>query len=59
VPAAVWDLYREAVRRFGRVPSLVEWDDAVPPLDHVVAESQRAAAIEAEELSPPARRLAW
>jgi hypothetical protein len=58
VPPAVWDLYREAVRRFGRTPSLVEWDDAIPPLDEVVAESRRAAAIEAEELAPPARRLA-
>lgn len=58
VPAAVWELYREAVRRFGRVPSLVEWDDAIPPLDQVVAESQRAAVIEAEELHLPARRLA-
>jgi uncharacterized protein (UPF0276 family) len=58
VPAPVWDLYREAVRRFGRVPSLVEWDDAIPPLEEVVAESRRAAAIEAEELTPAARRLA-
>jgi uncharacterized protein (UPF0276 family) len=58
VPAAVWDLYRKALQRFGRVPSLVEWDDAIPPLDEVVAESRRAAAIETEELSPPARRIA-
>lgn len=58
VPAPVWALYREALRRFGRVPSLVEWDDAIPPLEEVVAESRRAAAIEAEELAPPARRLA-
>jgi len=58
VPAAVWDLYRAALRRFGRVPSLVEWDDAIPPLGEVVAESRRAAAIEAEELPRSARRLA-
>jgi uncharacterized protein len=58
VPAAVWDLYREALRRFGRVPSLVEWDDAIPPLGEVVAESRRAAAIEAEVLAPTSRRLA-
>jgi uncharacterized protein (UPF0276 family) len=58
VPAAVWDLYREALRRFGRVPSLVEWDDAIPPLGQVVAESRRAAAIEADELPQVARRLA-
>jgi len=56
VPLAVWDLYREALRRFGRVPSLVEWDDHIPPLEEVVAESRRAAAIEAEELAPALRR---
>jgi uncharacterized protein (UPF0276 family) len=58
VPAAVWDLYREALRRFGRVPSLVEWDDAIPPLGEVVAESRRAAAIEAEVLASGPARLA-
>jgi uncharacterized protein (UPF0276 family) len=56
VPPAVWDLYREALRRFGRVPSLVEWDDHIPPLDEVVAQSRRAAEIEAEELAPALRR---
>ena len=59
VPPAVWALYREALRLFGRVPSLVEWDDRVPPLEVVVAESRRAAALEAEELgSGEIRRLA-
>jgi uncharacterized protein (UPF0276 family) len=58
VPPAVWALYRQALRRLGPVPSLVEWDDAIPPLAELVAESRRAAAIAAEELAPPARRLA-
>jgi uncharacterized protein (UPF0276 family) len=58
VPEPVWALYREALRRFGRTPSLVEWDDAIPPLAEVVAERHRAAAIEAEELGPSSRRLA-
>ncbi|MBI5068770.1 MAG: DUF692 domain-containing protein [Deltaproteobacteria bacterium] len=58
VPAAVWELYRAALHRFGRVPSLVEWDEAIPPLDEVVAESRRAAAIETEVLAPAERRLA-
>jgi uncharacterized protein (UPF0276 family) len=58
VPDPVWELYREALRRFGRVPTLVEWDDAIPPLEAVVAESRRAARIEAEVLSLAARRLA-
>lgn len=57
VPAPVWDLYRAALRRFGRTPTLVEWDDRIPPLEEVVAESRRAAAVEAEVL-PATRRLA-
>jgi len=43
----VWDLYREAVRRFGRVSTLVEWDDRIPELDVVCAEAERARAVEA------------
>jgi hypothetical protein len=48
VPEGVWALYREAVRRFGRVSTLVEWDDHVPALEVLVGESARAAAIERE-----------
>jgi uncharacterized protein (UPF0276 family) len=51
VPPEVWALYRRAVQRLGRVPALVEWDDAVPPLETLVAESRRAAEIEEEELA--------
>jgi uncharacterized protein (UPF0276 family) len=51
VPDPVWDLYRAALRRFGRVPALVEWDDHIPPLEEVIAQSGRARRIEAEELS--------
>jgi uncharacterized protein (UPF0276 family) len=50
VPEAVWDLYRAALRRFGRVPALVEWDDHIPELEVVVAQSERARRIESEEL---------
>jgi uncharacterized protein len=46
----VWALYRRAVERFGRVPTLVEWDDHIPPFAEVLAESQKAAAIEREVL---------
>jgi hypothetical protein len=46
VPEGVWALYREAVRRFGKVSTLVEWDDHIPELEVVVAESRKAAAIE-------------
>jgi uncharacterized protein len=47
VADAVWDLYAEAVRLFGPVPTLVEWDARIPPLEVVVAEAQRAEAIQA------------
>jgi len=56
VPEEVWALYRVALRRFGRVPALVEWDERIPPLEALVAESRRAAAVEAEELRPAGRR---
>src|SRR5256712_1747415 len=38
VVPAVWALYRRAVARFGRVSTLVEWDDRVPELEEVLAE---------------------
>jgi uncharacterized protein (UPF0276 family) len=44
----VWALYRQTVQRFGRVSTLVEWDDLIPPFAEVLAESRKAAAIERE-----------
>jgi hypothetical protein len=46
----VWDLYRHTVRHCGAVTTLVEWDDHIPPFEDVVAEAERARAIEAETL---------
>ena len=46
----VWDLYRLALQRFGAVPTLIEWDDKLPPLARLVEESQRAAAVAREVL---------
>jgi uncharacterized protein (UPF0276 family) len=44
----VWSLYRSALQRFGRVSTLIERDDDIPPLSQVIAESRQAAAIMAE-----------
>jgi len=41
----VWQLYSEALSLFGPVPSLIEWDTDVPPLDTLVAEAARAEAL--------------
>ncbi len=55
VVEAVWRLYRRALGRFGRVSTLVEWDDRIPELDDVVAETERSRAAEAEVLGARAR----
>jgi uncharacterized protein (UPF0276 family) len=49
VAEAVWDLYREAVARFGPTPTLIEWDTDVPALAVLVEEARRADAILAEQ----------
>jgi uncharacterized protein (UPF0276 family) len=45
VSPEVWRLYEHAVRRFGRVSTLIEWDTDVPPLDELLAEAGRARTI--------------
>ncbi len=45
---AVWDLYRLAVRHLGPRPTLIEWDQDLPPLDVLCAEAARADAVAAE-----------
>lgn len=47
VAEPVWELYRAALARFGRVPTLVEWDADLPPLKVLLAEAARADAIAA------------
>lgn len=46
VPDAVWELYQHALGRFGRVSTLVEWDEDVPEFETLAAQSERAARIE-------------
>jgi hypothetical protein len=42
---AVWALYRQAVQRFGQIPTLIEWDTDLPELAVLVNEARRANAI--------------
>jgi uncharacterized protein (UPF0276 family) len=42
VAAPVWELYAHALRRFGRVPTLVEWDTDIPTLAVLLAEARTA-----------------
>ena len=45
VAPAVWQLYRRALERCGVVPSLVEWDKALPPLAVLLREARAAADV--------------
>lgn len=51
----VWDLYAQALRLFGPVSCMIERDDAIPPLDELLAELDRARGIAARELAVQAR----
>ena len=48
---AVWALYGQACRRFGPVATMIERDDAIPPLGELLAELGQARDI--------ARSIAW
>lgn len=45
VCAAVWALYHAATARFGSVATMIERDDAIPPLDALFAELDVARAL--------------
>jgi len=45
VSEPVWQLYAHAVRRFGRVSTLVEWDQEIPTFERLRAEAEHARAI--------------
>ncbi|HKT28657.1 DUF692 domain-containing protein [Dyella sp.] len=45
VSNAVWDLYLHAVRRFGRVSTMIERDDHFPPLSELMAELEHARVL--------------
>ena len=39
---AVWALYEYAIRRFGKVSTLIEWDDNIPTFPELAATAQQA-----------------
>ena len=41
----VWELFRYAVHRFGPRPTIVEWDDRLPPFPTLLDEARRARAV--------------
>jgi uncharacterized protein (UPF0276 family) len=51
----VWDLYRLAIELVGSVSTLIEWDDAIPELDVLLAEAERARSERDRALEARAR----
>jgi len=45
VAAEVWTLYEEALARFGARPTLIEWDNNIPPLAVLLEEAAHAAIL--------------
>lgn len=45
VPPSVWDLYALAVSRLGPVATMIERDDAIPPLAELLGELDQARAL--------------
>ena len=52
VAEPVWRLYQAALARFGAVPTLIEWDTDVPPLEVLLEEAGKAAALHARAAAP-------
>jgi uncharacterized protein (UPF0276 family) len=50
----VWALYERSLAKLGPVSTLIEWDDAIPPWERVVAEAARARQILARACGPRA-----
>ncbi len=54
IPDGVVELYRDAVRRFPKTPTLVEWDGDVPEFPVLMQEVEKARAAHREALASPA-----
>ena len=54
VPASVWDLYAHIVPRLGSVATMIERDDAIPPLPELLAELATARRIAGQALAKAA-----
>lgn len=54
----VWDLYGYALGRFGRMLTIVEWDNDIPPLPTLLGEAARADTVTAHALPHEVSRAA-
>lgn len=50
VPEAVWTLYRHVRRRFGALPTLLEWDENLPTLEQLERACDTAREVERDAI---------
>lgn len=50
VHAPAWALYAEALKLFGDIPTLIEWDSEIPPLERLLEEAGTAKKARQEHL---------
>lgn len=50
----VWDLYGFAIRKIGKTPTLIEWDDEIPSLSTLLDEAKKAHVLLHENIGEPA-----
>jgi len=56
ITTPVWELYAYAVRRFGPAPTMIEWDNDLPPFAALLAEAAKADAVARVACNPESRR---
>jgi uncharacterized protein (UPF0276 family) len=54
----VWRLYEAALQRFGALPTLIEWDTDIPPLEVLLGEAEKARTLHARHAAPAAASVA-
>ncbi|MEX1060236.1 MAG: DUF692 domain-containing protein [Methyloceanibacter sp.] len=58
IAAPALDLHAHAIRRFGPKPTLIEWDNDIPPFATLLNEAARADSVAAAAFGAEARRVA-
>jgi uncharacterized protein (UPF0276 family) len=56
IAEGVWELYAYAIHRFGWQPTLIEWDNEVPPLATILAQAAQADRVAASARVPEVHR---
>lgn len=59
VNEAVWDLYARVIVRVGATPTLIEWDNDVPPLATLLAQARRAEELMVNRETHRTRDVDW